>query len=462
MPITNTEPPLKIAIIGAGPAGCTLARLLLLSGSIPPTSLRVYESEPSPSYRSQGGTLDLHTSTGLAVLKEAGLFDEFLSYARYDGDFLQITDHKLKVFFTHGKGSSSIPDSIEGRSGLDDQRPEIDRAALRKLLTESIPAGIITWGAHLKGISEQENQEQHAPGVTYSLHFSNLPTESGFTLVIGADGAWSKVRSTLLAPEVTPTFAGIGVFDLSIPNAATTAPEISALIKRGNLFAHREGIRVVLQQLGDGSIGVYVLHRTDSPDWASFEKAGYDTSDLEQVKHHLLKPGGILGPENGWAPLLREAIEKCDGEHHSARTLFQLPVGFKWGHTRGAALIGDAAHLMTPYAGEGVNVALEDAMRLARGIVDAVRGTGESGIGLADVLDNAVREYEGEMWKRAEKVARLTDELTRLWMFTPNTPGSVLAKTTALHVRFHTPAVMHPIATAGVYAMVWYKKLMDR
>jgi 2-polyprenyl-6-methoxyphenol hydroxylase-like FAD-dependent oxidoreductase len=73
----------KIAIVGAGPAGCTLATLLQVADI--PIEITIFESDLTADVRSQGGTLDLHTDTGLAALKKAGLYDAFLEYARFDG-----------------------------------------------------------------------------------------------------------------------------------------------------------------------------------------------------------------------------------------------------------------------------------------------------------------------------------------------------------------------------------------
>lgn len=75
---------LKIAIVGAGPAGCVLARLLQQSKE--GVSVTIFEGEGDIDFRSQGGTLDLHEKTGQAALKAAGLYDEWLKYARFDGE----------------------------------------------------------------------------------------------------------------------------------------------------------------------------------------------------------------------------------------------------------------------------------------------------------------------------------------------------------------------------------------
>jgi len=75
---------LNVAIVGAGPAGCTLARLLQHSKA--PVKVTVFEGEASLDARTQGGTLDLHTETGIEALKQAGIYDEFLKHARFDAE----------------------------------------------------------------------------------------------------------------------------------------------------------------------------------------------------------------------------------------------------------------------------------------------------------------------------------------------------------------------------------------
>ena len=102
--------PLKIAIVGAGPAGCILARLLLYQ--IQPDQLRkdntedksarsidvtVFEAERSIYFRDQGGSLDLHEDRGILALRKAGLFKEFQAHARYDAENMRWTDKANKV-----------------------------------------------------------------------------------------------------------------------------------------------------------------------------------------------------------------------------------------------------------------------------------------------------------------------------------------------------------------------------
>ncbi|KAJ9165207.1 Tetracycline resistance protein from transposon [Coniochaeta hoffmannii] len=433
------DPLPKIAIIGAGPAGCTLARLLHLS-SIPCT---IFEAEPAPDYRSQGGSLDLHTDTGLAALRKAGLFDQFLAKARYDGDYNQFTDKDLKVYLE--RAGPQRPDnkkapSSSSSSGWQQERPEIDRPDLRRILTESLPEGTIAWGRKLARV-EADDGDKHR------LVFSDGAESSagGWDLVVGADGAWSRVRALL--SDRQPVFSGVGGFELSVSDGAARAPGVHAAARGGTIFAFDEGKEMCMQQMGDGSLTVHASTVKEGADWA--DRCGFDPADLEATKAYLL---GEESPFADWCEPFRDAIRLADGRC-TARSLYMLPVGFRWTHRRGVTVLGDAAHLMTYFAGEGVNVALKDAMVLAEEIAKAVKKGGD----MAERLDDAVRDFELEMWPRSEKVARLSHDLMKAWMFTPGVPRSVIASTSVMHVKFHTPWVLHPLAVAAVHSYFWLK-----
>lgn len=164
----------SVAIIGAGPAGLALARLLEVRG----VSYLIYERDASPAvFNRTGGTLDIHAATGQRAIFEGGLAKEFERYARYDASTFKLWD---------GVG--------KGRQYLDLERgaefPEIDRGDLRKIYLEAVPRERIRWGMGLKGITRGD-----AEGEAPTLEFADGTTASGFRLVVGADGAWSKVRS---------------------------------------------------------------------------------------------------------------------------------------------------------------------------------------------------------------------------------------------------------------------------
>ncbi|CAK7564499.1 MAG: hypothetical protein SEPTF4163_002393 [Sporothrix epigloea] len=445
--------PLKIAIIGAGPAGCTLARLLHLGG----IDAIVYEREASPNYRSQGGTLDLHTATGLSALKEAELWDKFLEHARYDGEYMLVCDKNLNSFFSKG----NEPTSEKGFMG---QRPEIDRSALRQMLAESLPAGMIRWDAHVKEVT---NANSAGNGAT--ITFADGTTASGYDLVVGADGAWSKVRVAL--SDQQPLFSGMAVQELRIPDAATTAPALSKIVHRGSIFVQAEGRKASIQQMGDGSLHVGIFTRrsaqpdvplvggdgqTRSDNWIG--TCGYDPQSLASVQEAMLSRPELIAD---FDPRLQQCVTLAAGKT-TPRSLYMLPVGFQWTHQQGLTAIGDAAHLMTPFAGEGVNVALDDARKLAAAIL-AVTRLKATPTEAAAQLDAVVLTFEREMFARTAKVAKLTDDLLRLWFYTPGAPESVVASVMAAHVSFHTSPLVSPFASAAVrmYYYVyktWLKK----
>jgi 2-polyprenyl-6-methoxyphenol hydroxylase-like FAD-dependent oxidoreductase len=83
-----------------------------------------------------------------------------------------------------------------------------------------------------------------------------------------------------------------------------------------------------------------------------------------------------------------------------------LPVGYRWEHQTGLTLIGDAAHLMTPWGGEGVNLALWDSLDLAHvlaAVPDAVDATAWQ-----DMIEPRMRAFEEAMLARAQVKAEET------------------------------------------------------
>ncbi|MCJ1256342.1 hypothetical protein MMC24_004163 [Lignoscripta atroalba] len=382
----------KIAIIGAGPAGCTLARLLIRA-NIPVT---IFESEAAPDTRAQGGTLDLHTATGLAALKEAGLYDEFLKYARFDGEAITIADKKLRKYIKLGGSTSK---SSRGR-------PEIDRARLRRLLLESLPEGTVRWKSRLQRVDED-----------LCLHF-DYGTEKSFDLIVGADGAWSKVRP--LVSKVQPFYAGIGGHDFYIADAEARYPDLHRLVNRGSLFTFSDGKCIMAQQKGDGSLMVYTMG-VKPEDWK--ENCGYDLHDAKAVKQ------AIAEEFHDWAPELRKFPQAGDENDVLARSLYMLPVGHWWENRPGVTLMGDSAHLMTPFAGEGVNLAMEDAMNLAHAIIEATnkaRGGGSSET--ATLLTEKVKAFEREMFQRAARTAEHTRLNVEDMFFAKGAPATTIER----------------------------------
>lgn len=306
---------LKIAIVGAGPAGCALARLLQASDQHSNIEVTIFEGEGSINFRSQGGTLDLHVKTGQAALKAAGLFDEFLKYARYDGEAMKFADKNLLVYISQGQ-------SKPGKSSSG--RPEIDRPQLRQILYESLLPGTVRWNRKLRHVEE-------APS-GLALQFADGSTESGFDLLVGADGAWSHVRPHV--SDAKPFYSGIAGHAFSIPDAANSEPELSALVNRGSLFSWGDGKSIMAQQMGDGSISLSTW-RVLPADWQ--KDCGYDVYDAQAVK------AAVRREYADWDERLVRFTQVAE-DNVAPRDLCMLPIGHKWEHRAGVTLIGDAAH----------------------------------------------------------------------------------------------------------------------
>jgi 2-polyprenyl-6-methoxyphenol hydroxylase-like FAD-dependent oxidoreductase len=363
----------SIAIIGAGPGGLTLARLLHING-LPCT---VFESDVSAKSRPQGGSLDLHATSGQAALKAAGLYEEFDKIARREGDARRVADKTGKLYIDdkgHERGSD---------------RPEVDRMALRQMLLDSLPAESIRWGSKVASIDEPTADGR------WAVSFIDSAKEvQFFDLVVGADGAWSKVRPLLT--DEKPFHTGHSGVEFSFRNVDVRHPKISALIGEGSYFATGNRKALVGQRNGDATIRVYSFMLT-TEDW--IETCGIDWSNPAEAKEKL-----VTQYYSDWDQSLQDLIRLADDDSIIPRKLFMLPVGIKWSPRPGVTLIGDAAHLMGPFAGIGVNLAMNDAMDLAAALTERKHTLVSDKSSMAAALE----VYETEMFKRGQKAAQKT------------------------------------------------------
>lgn len=366
----------KIAIVGAGPASLTLASILR-KNSIPFTIF-----EASATLRHQGGTLDLHPQSGQTALKEAGLWDEFVKYARPESDVLKIISMRTGevLWDENGADKQEVGESeAEKFAG----RPEIDRAALMKITYESLDPKTVKWGKKLTEVVPSGDHENK-----YKLHFEDGTKEEGFDLVVGGDGAWSKVRNFL--SDVKPHYSGISAVEVW-HNDVKHNEWLVSYVGEGSCFSFGKDCAMMAQRQGDGSLRTYACLRvpeafldTCGIDWNDTHKARNEY--MERYFHHVA------------ADLRRVVSESRD--YLTPRPLYELPIGFEWKPRSGVTLIGDAAHVMTPFAGVGVNVGMTDSLVLAREIIAACKGEKR--------LDDALQAYEKEMFPRAVKFAQKT------------------------------------------------------
>jgi 2-polyprenyl-6-methoxyphenol hydroxylase-like FAD-dependent oxidoreductase len=346
----------RIAVIGAGPGGLTLARILHLRG-IPAS---VFDRDKFSAFRPQGGSLDMHGESGQFAIECAGLNTEFKQIARYE-------DQESRVYDKYGK-LRFIDDDVTGKN-----RPEVDRGQLRQMLLDSLPAGVIHWDHELGAIERQDDGR-------YQLVFPNGTSDS-FDFVIGADGAWSRVRP--LVSQARPIYSGVAFVEMGIDDADTRYPELARVIGRGSMFALGDSKALIGHRGANARLGIYAALRAPQ-DW--IETGGLDMSSPEAIK------ASLAAHFSGWSEILLELIYKSDGRI-TPRAIHVLPAGHRWDNRPGITLLGDAAHLMSPFGGDGCNLAMQDGAELALALV-----------GNPD-WRTAVQGWEAAMFARAEPAA---------------------------------------------------------
>ncbi|MET4632951.1 FAD-dependent oxidoreductase [Kaistia defluvii] len=352
-----------VTIVGAGLGGLTLARVLHLHG----IAATIYEAEPSAQARTQGGMLDIHEADGQLALKTAGLFDAFRDLIHPGGEASRVLDSQGNVLLDQ-------PD--DGTGG----RPEVLRGELRRVLLESLPEGAIRWGKKLTGVTA-------LGGGRHELSFAD-GTTARTELLVGADGAWSKVRPLL--SEAKPTYIGTGFIETYLYDADERHTATADAVGGGALFALALGKGIFAHREPDSVLHSYVaLNRPE---------AWFSAIDFTDAGAAMTR---IAAEFEGWAPALTALI--TDGATAPVlRMLHALPVGLRWERVPGVTLVGDAAHLAPP-AGEGANLAMFDGAELGKAIAAHP----------ADI-EAALAAYEAAMFPRSESEAADAHEVLEL------------------------------------------------
>ncbi len=353
----------SIAIIGAGLGGLTLARVLHVHG----IAATVYEAEPSAQARTQGGQLDMHEHNGQVALAAAGLTDEFHAIIHEGAEATRVLDPRGQVLYE---------ESDDGKHG----RPEALRGDLRRILLDSLPAGTVQWGKKLTTVSPLGHGR-------HRLSFAD-GTAVTTDLLVGADGAWSKVRPLL--SQARPEYAGLTFVETYLQEADQRHPAAAAAVGAGGMMALTPGKGITAHREAGGVLHTYV-QLVHPAEWF----AAIDFTDATAATAR------VAAEFEGWAPELVALI--TDGETGPvARMIYALPDGHRWDRVPGVTLLGDAAHLMPP-SGEGANLAMLDGAELGQAIA-AHPGDVEA----------ALTAYEAVMFPRSEAESADAHEIVDL------------------------------------------------
>ncbi len=344
----------SIAIIGAGLGGLTLARVLHVNG----IAATVYEAEASPNARAQGGMLDIHENDGQLALKAAGLFEEFLAIIHPGGQATRVLDMNGNLLFDQ-------PD--DGTGG----RPEVPRGELRRILLDSLPADTVQWGRKLASVTPLGDGR-------HILTFDD-GSKATMNLLVGADGAWSKVRP--IVSDAKPGYVGTTFIETYLFDSDVRYPACAKAVGSGSMMALTESKGIFAHREPNGVLHTYVI-LLKPRNWV-------DSIDFTDRAAAL---AAVAEEFRGWAPELTALI--TEGQTGPIpRPIHALPVGHRWERVAGVTLLGDAAHLMAPN-GEGANMAMFDGAELGRAIA---ANPGD--------IEAAILAYEKDLFPRSAVAA---------------------------------------------------------
>ena len=327
----------QILICGAGIAGLTLANRLEQLGF---KSIWIVEADQSLESRPQGYSLTMQ-QPGQKALKTLGLLDVVRSCSRWGGGGQHFVHAQTgSIIRSIGGGGHQHP--VPTGTAKSRRNFYVPRQKLRAILAKSLVATKIIFSEQIADYEESDDV------VTATLRSGRKMSSA---LLVGCDGVNSAVRKQKLSDRLR--YLGVGI--------------INGIVDSSLALCHAGSLHVL-----DGSHRLFM--KPFQGEQEAMWQLSFPEKDLKQIEAIRALPKEELHAlamreTSSWCPLYRSIIEVTNPSTLRASGLFDRDPLLCAEHTGArTALIGDAAHPMSPFIGQGANQAMADSIQLAEAL----------------------------------------------------------------------------------------------